>query len=211
MIAGASFNFRITGGGTTIYELSGNVMLVRDETSGENVLVSDLGAANAALAGFRMISTAGSQQEFGFAWDATDLLVDFPAGTILQPGESSTLTYETVVDTFSRASCYSLLTGACVFAYSSFGDPVGRGGGVNPTLRAAQFAASTGSHALSFDTYIFAAPTFRDGTLSFELIGLAHDPVPEPQIWAALIMGFGMIGGLARRKVGSRPPVDARC
>lgn len=209
MIAGASFSFRIAGGGTTVYELSGNVMLVRDELAGENILVGDLGAAEAALAGFRMISTPGSQQEFSFAWDATDLLVDFPAGTILQPGESSTLTYETVVETFSRASCFSLLTGACVFAYSAFGDPVGRGGGVNPSLRAAQFAALPGAHALSFDTYIFAAPTFRDGELSFELIGLA--PVPEPQIWAAMILGFGLVGGVARWRRRSLPPADARC
>ena len=212
MIAGASFSFRIAGDGTTVYELSGSVMLMRDPVSGANILVSDLGAAEAALAGFRMISTPDSQHEFSFVWDATDLLVDFPAGTILQPGESSTLTYETVVETFSRAQCYELMTGACAFAFSSFGDPVGRGGGINPSaarFAASPFAASSGPQPLAFDTYNFAYPTFRNGVLSFELIDPA--PVPEPQIWAALIFGFGLAGCAVRWRRRSSPRVDARC
>jgi hypothetical protein len=206
MIAGASFTFRILGGTQTLYALSGSVALIQDEQSGQNQIVTDLGSAEAALANFRLISEPGSEHEVGFAWDATDLLVDFPQGLELQPGESSTLTYETSVESFSRAQCFQLLTGACLFAYSSFGDPIGRGGGVLPTLAALQLAASGDDfHALGFDSFAFALPTFRKGQLSFDLIGPA--PVPEPAAWSLAILGFGALGGAARLRRKRRPPL----
>lgn len=189
MIAGASFNFVITGGGSVIYQLSGSVALVRDEQSGMNTLVSDLGAAQAALAGFRVLSDPGSQQQLSFAWDATELLVNFPAGLVLQPGESSTLSYETTVESFSRAPCFAQPAGACMFAYSAFGDPIGRGGGIQP---------------LTFDTLFFQLPTFQGGQLTYQLAN--RTPVPEPSVWAALIAGFAMVGGAMRARRGlSRP------
>ncbi len=193
-IAVASFTFRITGAGEVMYELKGNVALLYDEATGTNVLATDMDDAAAALAGFRVVETPG--HEHSFAWDATDLLVNFPAGTVLQPGDSSTLIYETIVESYSYASCFDLLTGACVIAYSSFGDPIGRGGGIKPSLLAAAPGESTGFEAFTYD---FAYPTFKDGVLSYELIA-PTTPIPEPEGWVLMILGFGAIGSAIRRR-----------
>jgi hypothetical protein len=197
-IAGASFIFRISGGGEVIYELQGSLGLAFDPLSQTNVLVSDLGAAQGALSGFRMISTPGDTHEFGFAWDATDIEVNFPKGTVLAPGASSTLTYETIVQSYSRTGCFELLTGACLLAYSSFGDPIGRGGTTRPSF-AALAVATPPSEDLGFDSFRFQSPTFRDGVLSYKLLP-PGSAVPEPATWAMMILGFGLVGAAARRR-----------
>lgn len=197
-IAGASFLFRISGDGQTLYELQGSLGLVYDPITATNILVSDLGAAAAALSGFRMISTPGDMHEFGFVWDATGIDVSFPAGALLLPGESSTLTYETIVESYSRTPCYDLLTGACVVSYSSFGDPIGRGGTSRPSLRMALAAEPSPSEPVDFDRFRFELPTFKNGVLSYQLLA-PTSAVPEPATWAMMILGFGLIGVAARR------------
>ena len=195
-IAGASFTFRITGGDEVVYELKGNVALLHDEASNSNIIVSDMGAAASALAGFKPVAEDGSQHEFGFVWDATDIEVSFPKGTLLLPGDSSTLTYETIVESYSYADCFTLLTGSCLIAYSSFGDPIGRGGGIKPSLLAAGPTESSPFDVSQFD---FAYPTFNKGVLTFQLAG-ASSAVPEPTSWALIIVGFGALGAAFRRQ-----------
>ncbi len=197
-IAGASFLFRISGDGQTLYELQGSLGLVYDPITATNILVSDLGAAAATLSGFRMISTPGDMREFGFVWDATGIDVNFPAGALLLPGESSTLTYETIVESYSRTPCYDLLTGACVVSYSSFGDPIGRGGTSRPSLRMALAAEPGPSDPVDFDRFRFELPTFKNGVLSYQLLA-PTSAVPEPATWAMMILGFSLIGVAARR------------
>ena len=197
-IAGAAFLFRISGGGKEVYRLEGSVGLVANPKpvlgAPVNILVEDLAAARNELRGFRMISEPDSQREFSFVWDATDLLVDFPPDTLLAPGESSTLTYETVVTSFSRAQCFEVLTNACIVAYASFGDPVGRGGSVSPMRSAFSSAAAQALAGepsdLSFAAFKFQLPEFREGTLSYGLIGRVATPVAEPAMWAMLVVGF---------------------
>lgn len=195
-IAGSAFTFRITGGGEVMYELKGSIALLYDATSNTNVLFTDLDEASAALAGFRSVATP--ERELSYAWDATDIFVDFPTGTLLQPGESSTLTYETIVESFSYTQCYQLLTSACVIAYASFGDPIGRGGSVNPHRLSTLAAAPSESESLTFATFSFAYPEFSEGTLSYELI--PPTAVPEPHAWLLMIVGFGFIGFQFRRR-----------
>jgi len=214
-LAGASFEFKVTGGGNTLYDLAGGVALVRDPNSGLNVLVQDLAAAEAALDGFVYTSALGSFQQFGAAWDATDFSVDFGAGSLLAPGESATVRYETTVTTFSQVDCITSPTDACLFAYSAFGDPVGRGGGVNPESGFASLMFSpmavvtpglirvfepSEDDLLKFGELKFQRPEFKDGKLYFQLLGT----VPEPATWAMMIFGFGLAGMALRR--GSAAP-----
>ena len=206
-VVGAAFTFRISGGGQVLYELQGSVDLLHDET-GANVVVDRLDAARQALNGFRMVSVPDSKNEVSFVWDATDLLVNFAPDTLLQPGESSTLSYETEVSTYSFATCTDLLTGACLGAYSSFGDPIGRGGAALPaiappadsrrsfsanasTSSAATSSAATSSAATSseihFATFAFRLPEFRKGVLSYDLI---PSEVPTPPALTLLLLGL---------------------
>lgn len=197
-IAGASFDFRISSGSTTLYSLSGGLEMVWDPVSGTNIIVTSFDAASAALTGFRLTAPAGSQREFGVAWDATDIDVGFPSGLLLAPGEASSLTYETTVESFTRSLCFQPSTAACLIAYSSFGDPVGRGGGIRPDL-----AAATISKGLSFDTFSFGDPTLEDNILHFDL--LSPPSVAEPAAWAMMIGGFGLIGTAMRRASVRKP------
>jgi len=205
-LGGASFDFKVTGGGETLYDLAGGVTLLHDLATQTNQLVTDLADAQAALEGFRISSPAGSDQEYSAQWDATPFSVDFGLGTLLQPGESSTLRYETTVTTFTQVDCLTLPTDACLIAYSAFGDPMGRGGGVNPAF--ARFAAMATPSLIreftpseddlfSFGDFKFNRPTFKDGILSFEL---QSEPVPEPATWALMIAGFAFAGVCMRRR-----------
>jgi hypothetical protein len=203
-LAGAFFDFKVTGGSSTLYDLAGGITLLRDPGTGQNVLVTDLAAASLALNGFTITSPVGSNQQFGAAWDETDFSVDFGLGDLLAPGESATVRYETTVTSFSQVDCVIVPADACLFAYSAFGDPIGRGGGVNPSFSAfLKSAAEPGSPGLireftpseddllKFGSFKFERPVFKDGELHFELLRSA---VPEPASWAMMICGFALAG-----------------
>ncbi|MBN8830951.1 MAG: PEP-CTERM sorting domain-containing protein [Sphingomonadales bacterium] len=205
-LAGASFDFKVLGDGVPIYSLAGDLALVRNG-SGINELITNLSAAQAALDGFKVNSPAGSEQEYGVQWDATPFLVDFAAGSILDPGESGTLRYETTVTSFSQASCLILPDQACLLAYSAFGDPIGRGGGSDPKFARAAFSAfsepallrqftPSEDDPLGIRTFKLATPTFKDGTLTFG----APAAVPEPATWLFMVSGTAFAGGFLRRR-----------
>ena len=201
-IAGASFDFRISSGGVVMYDLAGSISLVHDAVTGTNILVTDFDAAQLALSGFRLTAPVGDAGEFGVAWDATNITVAFPDGTLLAPGESATLTYESTVQTFSHTPCFQGNVAACLIAYSSFGDPVGRGGGIRPTLDALSESSgvvaldSPVGSGLSFGSFTFQLPQFKDGVLDYPML---TPQVVEPASWMMLIVGFGLIGFTLRR------------
>jgi hypothetical protein len=205
-LAGASFDFKVLGDGVPIYSLAGDLSLVRNG-SGINELITNLSAAQAALDGFTVNSPAGSDNEYGVQWDATPFLVDFAAGSILDPGESGTLRYETTVTSFSQASCLILPDAACLIAYSAFGDPIGRGGGSDPSAARSFFSAFSDpsllrqftpseDDPLGIRTFQLGLPTFKDGTLTFG----APAAVPEPATWLFMAAGTAFAGGLLRRR-----------
>ena len=200
-IAGASFNFSVRSGGTVIYSLTASVVLAYDPMTHGNVLITDFGAAEAALSGFRLSALPGDASQFGVVWDATNFEVSAPGGALLQPGDSAVFTYESTVETFSRTPCYAMNAAACVVAYSSFGDPVGRGGGIIPGAllgSPGQFSAEDAQEGggLQFATFGFKHPVYRDGVVSFDM---DLPPVPEPSTWSMLIAGFGLVGLTLRR------------
>lgn len=200
-IAGASFAFRVMSGDTVLYSLSGSVILAYDPASHGNVLITDFDAAQTALNGFRLTALPGDPSQFGVMWDATDIDIAMPDGTLLAPGASASFTYESTVESFSRTSCFGLNMAGCVVAYSSFGDPVGRGGGIIPNalstapgMMAAD--AATDSSGLTFATFEFKHPVYQDGVVSFDM----KAPVVEPATWTLMIAGFALVGLALRRR-----------
>ena len=131
-IAGASFDFKVRNGDNILYDLTGSFAYVRDPVTGVRSFVTDLTDAQAALAGFRLSSPPGSDTQYGYQWDATNIALQFP--DLLAPGAETSLTYETTVTSFSFTPCTTLLTGVCLNSYASFGDPLGKGSRV-PTHR----------------------------------------------------------------------------
>ena len=41
------------------------------------------------------------------------------------------------------------------------------------------------------------------GNTPVALFGIAVAPVPEPGTWAMMILGFGLVGGMMRRRTGA--------
>ncbi|MGH6964697.1 MAG: hypothetical protein ACREE0_09445, partial [Phenylobacterium sp.] len=133
--AGASFTFSILSDGQEVYSLSGAMTLDYDPLTGM-MLTPDYEVASGVLAGFTEIAPLDGVSAFGVAWDATPIVVALgDINDLLAPGASRTLTYKTTVSSYTQTACVD--GGACLVAYSAFGDPVGRGGGVASFERSA--------------------------------------------------------------------------
>jgi len=200
-IAGASFAFSVTSGATVLYSLSGSIILAYDPASRTNIMFTDFDAAQAALNGFRLTSLPGDPTQFGVVWDATHVEIGLTDGGLLQPGDSMSFSYEAAVQTFSRTPCFGANRAACIIGYSSFGDPIGRGGGIIPGGLLSAFGQPSADPAaaaggIAFATFEFGHPVYRDGVVTFDM----NAPVAEPATWAMLILGFGLVGAALRRR-----------
>ena len=128
LLARSAFDFSILSDGASIYQLTGSLELWHN--SDGNYFVENLNDAAAALTGFGAIITDDTKWR-GFAWDQTALPVTFPGDTLLADGDSRTLSYVTTTSSYSSVACGA----QCLVAYTSFGDPVGRGAGIAATDR----------------------------------------------------------------------------
>lgn len=87
---------------------------------------------------------------------------------------------------------------------------LGAGGAVVYTINGGMFPPATGNQGASATNrrvFITAGPnevitglTFRSTGVAFEFDNFAADAVPEPEQWALLIAGFGLVGAAARRQ-----------
>jgi len=207
-LAGANFSFDVIGDDRTLYSLNGSVQLFINSDGHADVVqtlnslvpgpfvngVVDPNDASHQLAGFAQ--AWGTSSAFGYAWDATNIFPTFLNS--LAPGQVGFLTYETDVSSFTQSFC--LADGSCLQAYSGFGDPVGRGGGIS------SFASPLGQ--LSFGAFSqpiiqginFSPTTFQAPTLSPDGVLTFRPGVPEPATWSLMIIGFGLAGGMLRRR-----------
>ena len=85
-------------------------------------------------------------------------------------------------------------THAALVAFAGFGDPVGRGGGLDETPQA--LSGDVGAfHADNPDEdFIITGLNFRRTTVS------VAPGIPEPSTWAVMITGFGLAGAALRRR-----------
>jgi hypothetical protein len=207
LLAFASVRFRIytnTGDSEFVaYDLTGSLSLTYGGGFGEeNILFANISPELAGLNGFKLASLPGSKDFLGYSWDTTDIDVSFPGD--LAANESATLRYETIVETYSRSSCLESGTSSCLVSYSAFGDPprsTARPSGARPLGDGAKGFAGLNNDppgGLFFDEFAFKAPVFdpETGGLTFELIGR----VPEPDSWALMIAGFGLVGASMRQR-----------
>lgn len=210
VLASASFTFRIYANDFVAYELNGSMSLNYGGGGGNpNIINTSISQAQADLTGFRPDVLSPTSDFIGFIWDTTDIDVRF--ADVLAPGQSATLRYETIVETYSRSLCLGSGTSSCLVSYASFGDPVGRstGGGSAGRISGDGMLAMTGFGPLAapgdppsgifFDEFAFKQPVFNPitGGVSFVLPGTA---VPEPESWALMIAGFGLLGASLRQR-----------
>lgn len=138
------------------------------------------------------------------AGDATRFLYVSPAlagtsATITTPDLTSVSFYWGSIDTYNSVDV--LLSGGSVFSLSGSAFPPANGG-LNNGLsnRRVFFTADPGETITGI--------TFRSTGVAFEIDDVygtlgAGSTIPEPQSWALLIAGFGLIGAAARRRRGA--------
>jgi len=202
LVSAAAFDFNVTAGGTQVYDFQGIETLTVGADG--NLVVNDLVlSAPNVLQGLVKLQPGGAGSALGYAWDASNVLIGL--GGDLAPGASEDVVYTSTVTTLSRTACTSSDADVCLVAYSAFGDPIGRGGGITHARRFGgdgldgDFGQPDDSSitGVTFSTETFAAPTFKDGVLVFLPLGAV---VPEPATWMSLILGFGLLGAALRRR-----------
>lgn len=185
------FNFDISDNGESLYNVNGQFNLLRnsDGVFFDFGSLTAPGGAQQKLFDFHQIGDGIST--IGFEWGATGVHFDLV-------GEDHHLTYTTSVFSYTNTSCVN--DGAfCLVGYSGFGDPIGRGGGVEALTAFAPLLFADVDPSSIPGGANFTVPTFKDGTLSFVTTG-ASGTVPEPATWAMMILGFGGIGAALRRR-----------
>lgn len=205
-LAYAGFKFEILQDGATVNEVSGSLTMVN--TGG--VISFLAGAGNASLPG--QLNDFGLEEDNNYAhifgWDRTNFSADLlnPLGL----NESSTITYRITTETWNRATAFGAPTNNMIIAFACFADPLGRGG----TRMAAIIPLGDPSDDTCDDfgelggespkVYTLNVPTVKDGQIVFTAPG-----VPEPDTWAMLIAGFGLVGLSMRRRRPAAATVTA--
>ncbi len=187
--------YRVTGQSSLSYGLNGAAFF--DDQFGTGTYLNGTGARG-MLRNFTLATDPFDASAHGFAWDATEISFLLGQGT-------HNLTYKTSV--FSTTNAFQLACGASLVAYAGFGDPIGRGGGVESIESLGgdfqSFALGDGCEVkdggiggVEFTETTFEEPVIIDGELVFDRVAA----VPEPATWAMMILGFGGIGAALRRR-----------
>lgn len=202
-LAGVNFDFTIVADNHTLYSVHGGMSLTTD-SEGFVTLNTNIGDARQKLAGFTDVRLGNAGSALGYAWDATDVPM-FQLQRLL-PSEFEFVDYQVSVSSYSNGAC--LADGfTCLIAYASFGDPIGRGGGIDSADGASVLFSNLMS-GLDLLSGSDDGPTVRfingvalgqtsiiPPTVTFDAGG-----VPEPATWISMIAGFGLLGAALRRR-----------
>jgi hypothetical protein len=199
-LGGATFSFTVASGSQVMEHLSGSITLFYNTADPSSpIVVTSVGGLATGLTNFGLETPPGSSSAIGYNWGQTDLSVPFPAN----PRASNSLTYTTVVSSYSLADCAA----ACqLVAYGGFGDPIHLSGGSGgdeavPRDGLAAFGVIPDGgpdliNGVSYSDYYFQLPTYANGVLYL----LPFAGVPEPAGWALVLLGTGVLGHRLRRR-----------
>jgi len=188
VFARSDFTFDVTSGESVLYTLSGYIAMGFED--GVLKQYYGLGDAAGVLDGFE--TEFDNPYAWAFKWAPTDF--DFAVGQSLGEEQSLTLQYRTTVSSWTSPVCFDEVT--CLVAYSGFGDPIGRGGGIS----FARGARKVNPVDICPDDQICGI-NFRPTQISrFEVNPDLGPGVPEPGTWALMILGFGLSGAALRRR-----------
>jgi hypothetical protein len=187
----------------TLYNVSGRLSL----TAGGDLIDSDLTDAMAKLNEFQLVTPERTGDEIyhslGYGW----LETEFNALLPLLGSTNQIVDYYTDVYSYSSAPCLTGSTGVdagrtfCLIAYSGFGDPIGAGDVFADALAFGLGDVGVFNHdaehlidGLSFSAFTIDAPRISGNTL------VVGGTVPEPATWLTMILGFGFLGSVLRRR-----------
>jgi hypothetical protein len=157
-------------------------------------------------------------------WSATNLNVNL---LTIRPGQTSTFVYSSRVDvTTIDPAC--LDPSLCLGYQVAFGDPRSRGDPTVETGRVGSFDSDIAPLAALFPavgaaydpftvTYAFVpvgsplpGPQAAYPPFDYDIPYNTNGAIPEPSVWALMLMGFAAVGTALRRRRGGRTPGLAR-
>ncbi|MGL6042713.1 MAG: PEPxxWA-CTERM sorting domain-containing protein [Sandaracinobacteroides sp.] len=216
LLATTSFQFEVlqSGYATPVASVGGTMSLIRNGSTVSLVTGGGFDDLASQLNNFvqfappadEVLDPFGNQIPVGdyvraYSWERTNFTADL--NPILS-GETSTLTYRVTTSTqnFGITSTFPPDSNLIV-AFTCFADPIGRGGVRGAVLTIPGFAASTcAQFESSTDSPFFLKVPVIDG----DTIRVVGGVIPEPDTWAMLILGFGLVGLSMRR---SKKPAAA--
>ena len=197
--ARAEFDFEVVtnGGDSVLYSLSGYISLSFDAFG--NVIpdenLTGLGEAGEDLIGFA--NPINNHHALVYDWQSTNILI--PLAGQLSQNQSQRVSYLTNVTSWTKVGCINSGMN-CIVAFAGFGDPVGRGGGIEDAAALSEFSAFSENFG-PLHAEIDHDHDFVIGGLNFRPVEInAFQAVPEPTTWALMISGFGMAGAALRRR-----------
>ncbi|WP_235890361.1 PEPxxWA-CTERM sorting domain-containing protein [Sandaracinobacter neustonicus] len=210
-MAGSYFSFDVLVNGTTQYSIGGGLTLFDNGTnppvllsySNINGVLGALDDLSTVLPGFQLLQNDGYGLIYG--WDQSNFTVNFDTPIT----DSGSITYQITTSTFGDSLTGDNESSRSIIAFSCFADPVGRGstrGSLIPLLSnlADPTCDDFRSEGDQKRDYVLKLGTIdENGNFGFTAPGGA---IPEPDTWAMLIMGFGLVGLSMRR---GRKPVES--
>jgi hypothetical protein len=211
LLAQVGFSFSITASAAgfsdnLLYSVTSGLQLTEDGSLIINQNLSD-GFAKLTDFGLQTPPAGGPgnipYHSLGYNWSETGVPL---MGGLFETG-FQTITYRTTVFSYASAPCLSGGTGvddgvtACLVAYSGFGDPIGRGVSAD-SVSSLSGGVGIFNHGeddqiggVHFSPFTMTYPRLNGNTLE-----IGGGTVPEPATWAMMIMGFGGIGAVLRRR-----------
>jgi hypothetical protein len=202
-LASTEFTFEILQDGAIVRTLGGRLDAVKDGGGVTFVKSGGFNELESVLGNFVQFESPGNEDKiYAFSWERTDFTADLLNAIGL--GETSTISYRISTASYNYATPAGLPPSSnLIVAFSCFADPVGRGGTSGAIFTIPGFGASTcndysGNSEIS--AYSIKIPVINGDTIDFTA---PNGAIPEPDTWAMLIIGFGLVGLSMRR--GKKP------
>ncbi len=198
-LASTQFTFEVFQDGNSIKTVSGSLDMVKGS---DNTISFTKGLGfedlDAVLNNFSLFEV--TNRVYAFQWDRTNFTVDLDP--ILQ-GSTSNLSYVITSSTQNFGQAQQPL-GNLIVAFACFADPVGRGG-TRGSIYTIPGLGPTTCNDYAADSGITSPHSFKVPKIIGDTIDFTAPAIPEPDTWAMLIIGFGLVGLSMRR--GKKPAV----
>jgi hypothetical protein len=202
-LASTQFTFEILQDGNTVRTVSGSMDLVKN---GDNSIVFTKGLGfddlSSVLNNFSLFEV--SDRVYAWSWDRTNFTAEL--NDILS-GDTSSVGYRISTSSQNFGESFGVPpSGNLIVAFSCFADPIGRGGTSGAIFTIPNFGPSTcNDYGANGDVspYSVKIPVINGDTIDFTA---PNGVIPEPDTWAMLIIGFGLVGLSMRR---SKKPMAA--
>jgi hypothetical protein len=204
-LATTQFTFEVLQDGDIVRSVSGSLDAVRTESG--VIFTEGLGFSElaSALNNFTLFEVPGNPEYqdkvYAFSWDRTDFTAELL--NAIGNGETSNISYRIATSTVNYATpAFSPPSANLLVAFACAADPIGRGS-VGAIFTIPGFSANTCTDYAadgSVTPFALKIPRIVGNTLDFTA------GIPEPDTWAMLIIGFGLVGLSMRR---TKKPVAA--